>query len=50
MNSIIKRLFKRITGNHIESNKEVVFDYDFECTRCGKRLNVKMDRQYQIDN
>lgn len=46
-----KHSYKKIceySGRHTATNKEVVFEIDYECTCCGKRLTVNMDREIQL--
>lgn len=37
------------SGHHIELNKDIIFDHDYECVKCGKRINIPMDKEYQIN-
>ena len=53
----IKRMFCKHTykwtltssGRSTLTGEDIIFDYDFECTKCGKYLSVKMDRGRQLD-
>lgn len=50
---ICRHTYKQVcmfSGNHIETGKAVVFNYDFECTKCGKRIHIVMDELPQIEN
>ena len=55
---IIKRVicnhsYKQIckfSGCHIESGRDILFDYEFDCVKCGKRIFIKMDEDYQLRN
>lgn len=58
---LVKIIFKRLTchkheykqickffGTHSLSGIDVVFSYDYECVKCGKRLTVNMSEDWQI--
>lgn len=36
-----------ISGRNIELDKRIVFSYTYECSKCGKELDVDMDEKYQ---
>lgn len=56
-NGILKPMFMRGFCNHkyrilsilsyTANHKEIIEQYEFVCTRCGKRHIVRMDQQYQ---
>lgn len=60
--TILKRLFARIgckhtyiktcafSGEHTETGKIIDFEYDFECSKCGKQIHLIMDKTHQIEN
>ncbi len=43
-----EKTIKKSNGTVERQPKRIVGEYTFECTSCGKRLNVHMDYWYQM--
>jgi len=37
------------SGRNVKHDKNVVFSHHYECTKCGKDLDVNMDEGYQLE-
>lgn len=38
------------SGNHTRMQREILFDYGFECCKCGKIVEIEFNKEHQIDN
>jgi hypothetical protein len=40
----------KFTGHNIQHNKDIIFNYDFECVKCGKITTIEMDEESQLNS